>query len=102
MYSFSLQRRQWLHRMLFGSGLLGLRVIASGIPRTALARPETLLALSDEQAKAAISATENAQFLILSASDQGEPFNCNVPGLYDDANFKHPTADAMSATSFQR
>ncbi len=101
MAHFEHLRRRWLKHLLFGSGLLGLRSIASGIPAYVLQNPEAYAqGLTDESARAAQKAATNAQFLVPSASDSGEPMNGNVPGMYLDPNFLHPTAPAMAETTF--
>lgn len=104
MDKVSQSRRQWLTNCLFSGGLLGLRAIASGLPIEAIADPQKWLSsLTDEdleqrQNRAALSA--NPQFLVLSASDLGEPMNCNVPGMYEGQGFLHPTADTMAQVDF--
>ena len=96
-----LNRRQFLTQALFGSGLLGLRAVVSGLPPLALAHPEAFVAsLSPEAVRRKLAAAATPQYLILSTSDAGEPLNCNVPGMYSDPNLKHPTAPSMAATSF--
>ena len=99
----TLTRRDWLASCLFSGGLLGLRSIASGLPVAAIANPQKWLAsISDEAAAAQIRAasTSTPQFLVLSASDSGEPLNCNVPGMYLGQGFLHPTAASMAQTTF--
>jgi hypothetical protein len=103
MKQSSLTRRDWLASCLFSGGLLGLRSIASGLPVAAITNPQKWLAsISDEAAAAQIRAvsTSTPQFLVMSASDSGEPLNCNVPGMYLGQGFLHPTADSMAQTTF--
>lgn len=38
------------------------------------------------------------QFLIIATSDSGEPINVNLPGMYNDPKFVHPTDPTMAAT----
>lgn len=98
MHEFT--RRHWLKSLLFGSNLLGLRALASGIPPWALRTPASILALDDSQVQRALAVDIKPQFLLMSASDQGEPINCNAPGMYENPDFKHPGRDEMAATAF--
>lgn len=104
MHNLADSRRRWLTQMLFSGGLLGLRMAASGLPRAALANPDRYLAsLTDERVEAQLAARTSSatpQFLVMSASDAGEPANCNVPGMYLGQGFYHPTAPSMAQTSF--
>lgn len=100
----SLSRRDWLTTCLFSGGLLGLRAMVSGLPIEAIADPKKWLAsLTDEVIEARLSRAAGlaeSQFLVMSASDSGEPMNCNVPGMYEGQGFLHPTADTMAEVSF--
>ncbi len=99
-YAAMLSRRQWLQGALFGSAMLAFRAMASGIPPSVLLSPRHgLLGLSDEAVQQKIDATR-AQFLVLSASDSGEPINCNVPGTFDDPNILHPSDVSMAPITF--
>jgi hypothetical protein len=66
-----LTRRLLLRSALFGSGLLGLRSLATGLPKDFL---------SSGIAHAATPTTP--QFLILAAMSSGDPLNANCPGAY--------------------
>ncbi|RYE79860.1 MAG: hypothetical protein EOO74_03045, partial [Myxococcales bacterium] len=70
-----LSRRHALLGGLFGSGMIGLRALATGLPASFLLHPR--LALADDP-----PATD-PQFLIVSTSGSGDSINCNVPGTYD-------------------
>lgn len=92
-------RRNWLTSCLFSGGFLGLRAIASGLPVAAIVDPKRWLnSLSDEtiEQQSRAAAVASPQFLVLAGSDQGEPLNCNVPGMYEGQGFYHPTADTMA------
>ena len=85
-------RRQALMAFLLGSGMLGLRSLASGLPTAILANPRRAFA----QQSACDSA--DAQYLILSTSSDGDPVNANVPGMYVDPNIVHPLGASMQPT----
>ena len=86
-----LSRRKLLLDTLFGAGWLGLRSLATGIPLAILANPR----------KAAAQATgcpsnPNAQYILLSSSEAGDPLNANVPGMYLIPDIAHPPDVAMA------
>ncbi|MFZ5892460.1 MAG: DUF1501 domain-containing protein [Myxococcota bacterium] len=93
-----MQRREALLAGLFGSGYVGLRALATGLPAWFLANPRLANAQSLE---CAINAKENLQYLIVSASSQGDPLNCNVPGTYEAPEIIHPLQPEMAATPVQ-
>ena len=93
-----LKRRDALVAGLFGSGLLGLRAIATGLPAWYIANPRTATA---QDLSCAVENLDNAQFLIVSANFNGDPINCNCPGTYEDPAAVHPTQDAMLPTAVQ-
>ena len=72
-----LTRREALLGTLFGTGWIGLRSLATGLPISFLLDPRA--------AVAATAAAGAAQFLVLSTSGAGDPMGCNVPGMYPDA-----------------
>jgi len=80
----SITRREALLHGLFGTGLWGLRSLATGLPIAFLQNPARADTCS-------IDATK-AQFLIMSTSSSGDPANCNMPGTYDFADIAHPPA----------
>ncbi len=87
-----LTRRRMMLESLFGAGLLGLRALATGIPAAVLANPrkanaDTLALLNP-----------NAQYLVFSSSDSGDPLNANVPGMYDYPDISHSQDISMAPT----
>ncbi|HEY3253601.1 MAG TPA: hypothetical protein VGJ91_06620, partial [Polyangiaceae bacterium] len=88
-------RRQALLSALFGSGMVGLRALASGLPASFLLNPRR--ALADMPAAGCPDASK-AQFIIFNTSGQGDPINANVPGTYDDPNVVHSADPSMAPT----
>jgi hypothetical protein len=93
-----LNRRQLLLSALAGTGLVGLRAMATGLPISFLLNPKS--------ARADGACAAGAQFLILSMSASGDALNCNVPGTYDlpstfaagSVNHSDPVDMSMAAT----
>src|SRR5689334_19599102 len=93
-------RRQLLLGALAGSGLVGLRALATGLPISFLLDPKSA------RAGGACVSTAGAQFLILSMSASGDALNINVPGTYDlpasfpagSINHSDPADASMAAT----
>ena len=75
-------RRNALLTVLFGTGCIGLRALATGLPAWFLMNPRQ--ATADDLA-CAINAEENLQYLIVSVSSNGDPLSCNCPGTYEGA-----------------
>jgi hypothetical protein len=88
-------RRQALLSTLFGTGMVGLRALATGLPATFLLNPRR--ALADMPASGCPDPTK-AQFIIFNTSGLGDPINANVPGTYDDPNVVHSADPTMAAT----
>jgi hypothetical protein len=88
-----LNRRQALLSTLFGSGYVGLRALATGLPPALLLNPRRALAQSMTPSCAEAS---KAQFIILTTSGQGDPINASVPGTYEDPNIVHSVDPAMA------
>ena len=88
-------RRQALLSTLFGTGMLGLRALATGLPASLLLNPRR--ALADLPASGCPDPSK-AQFIIFNTSGQGDPINANVPGTYDDPMVVHSADPAMAAT----
>lgn len=88
-------RREAVASTLFGTGVLGLRALATGLPASFLLNPRRALAAAPEPA---CGAAAKAQFIILNTSGAGDPINANVPGTYDDPNIAHSLDPAMAAT----
>jgi len=95
-------RREALLTGLFGSGMLGLRALATGLPAKLLLNPRK--ALADMTTNACGIPTGAAQYVIFATSGQGDPMGCNVPGTYltDNPNLTgivHPADPTMVETS---
>ncbi len=84
-------RRHALRSFLYGSGLIGLRSLATGLPASFLLNPRRALATI-----AACNTAAKAQYVILSTSSFGDPINTNVPGMYDDPLISHPMDPRMA------
>ena len=87
-------RRQAILSSLFGAGSIGLRALATGLPAALLINPRRALA---DGAGPACGSSSTPQFVIFSTSSQGDPLNCNAPGMYDDARILHPKDPSMAA-----
>jgi hypothetical protein len=86
-------RRSLLKKTVFGSGALGLRALATGLPVGFLSRP------LDVRAEDFTCTDKNrAQYLIVACSSAGDPMNCNVPGTYDFPDIAHSPDPRMAAT----
>jgi Protein of unknown function (DUF1501) len=92
----NLNRRKLLMRGLFGTGYLGLRALATGLPAWFLLNPRA----HAQTLECALSNVGRAQFLVVSASSAGCPINCNIPGTYDQPAIIHPTQAEFAATQF--
>ncbi len=64
-------RRDLLSKTLFGTGALGLRALATGVPAWVFTRP--VQAWAQEAAAGACPDKSKAQYLILSTSGAGDP-----------------------------
>jgi hypothetical protein len=95
-----ISRRSAVLSTLFGTGMIGLRSLATGLPASLLLNPRR--ALADMPA-----ANPKAQYVIFQTSDGGDPWNANVPGMYDDlaggstgtSGIAHSSDPMMAATS---
>jgi hypothetical protein len=93
------KRRDILHKVLFGTGYVGLRALATGLPLSVLTRPLTAWAQSAADAAAGQCLDKDkAQYLIVSTSSNGDPVNANVPGTYDFPDIAHAADPKMAAT----
>lgn len=90
-----LNRRDAITAALFGSGYLGLRAIATGLPLWYLADPKKATA---QDLQCAVEAKEKMQYLVVACSSNGDPINCNCPGTYEDATAVHPDQAEMART----
>jgi len=88
-----LKRRDALLTALFGTGGVGLRALATGLPAWFIANPRSA---SAQALECAIMAKEKLQYLVLSTSSAGDPMNCNVPGTYEAPAIIHPTQATMA------
>ena len=93
--STRITRRDGLLTALFGTGYIGLRALATGLPTWYLLNPRRATA---QDLTCAINAKQNLQYLILSASSMGDPLNCNCPGTYEATDIVHPTQTEVEAT----
>jgi hypothetical protein len=87
-------RRNALLSTLFGTGLVGLRALATGLPASFLLDPRRALA----SAPPPCGSKDKAQFIIFNTSGQGDPINASVPGTYDDPMIVHSPDPAMAPT----
>ncbi len=88
-------RRQALLSTLFGTGMIGLRALATGLPASLLINPRRALA---DMPASGCPDTSKAQFIIFNTSGQGDPINANVPGTYDDPKIAHSADPSMAST----
>src|SRR5439155_19147090 len=87
-------RRNALLSTLFGTGLVGLRALATGLPASFLLDPRRALAAAPPPC----GAKDKAQFIIFNTSGAGDPINASVPGTYEDAMIVHSSDAAMAPT----
>lgn len=100
----AVSRRQLIARTLFGSSLLGLRSLASGLPAALLSLAWSRRAGADvAQPAAELSCGDRAtaQYLIFSTSIDGDPVNVNAPGTYELPAITHPADPQMAPTRLQ-
>ena len=90
----SISRRQAILTTLFGTGAIGLRALATGLPASLLLSPRRALADMPLTCKDA----SKAQFVILSTSGNGDPINASVPGTYEDPAIVHSPDPGMAPT----
>jgi hypothetical protein len=86
-------RRDAILSTLFGTGLVGLRALATGLPASFLLNPRRALA---DNSMPTCASKDKAQFIILNTSGQGDPINASVPGTYDDPNIVHSSDPTMA------
>lgn len=109
MSSKGLSRRVLL-RGLFGTGYVGLGALASGLPQNITAWLAGLTGVPSAHAETANAATPAAdaacsdraaaQYVIFSASVDGDPVNTNAPGTYDVPGIVHPQDPQMAPVRF--
>jgi hypothetical protein len=91
-------RRQAIMSTLFGTGYVGLRALATGLPPSFLLAPRRALAQGMGTPACGASANAKAQFIIFNTSGGGDPINASVPGTYDDSKIVHSLDASMMAT----
>jgi hypothetical protein len=84
-------RRNILLSTLFGTGLVGLRALATGIPTSILLNPRRALADG-------CPSSVKPQYVIITTSGGGDPINANVPGSYGITNLYNCPDATMAAT----
>jgi hypothetical protein len=87
-------RREGLLAGLFGTGYVGLRALATGLPSWYLLNPNRATA---QDLTCAINAKANLQYLVMSTSSNGDPLNCNCPGTYEATDIIHPQQTEVEA-----
>jgi len=87
----AVSRREVLLSTLFGTGYLGLRALATGLPASLLLGPRRAMAAP------MCVAPDKAQFIILSTCGSGDPINASVPGTYEDPKIVHSPDPALGA-----
>jgi hypothetical protein len=90
-----ISRRQAIASTLFGTGYVGLRALATGLPLSFLLNPRRALA---DATLPTCGMPDKAQFIILNTSGAGDPINASVPGTYDDPLIAHSLDPAMAPT----
>ncbi len=86
-------RRDLMMKTLFGTGGLGIKALATGLPVSFLMKP-----LQARAAQMACVDKNKAQYLIVSSSSSGDPLNANVPGTYDFPDIAHADDPRMAPT----
>jgi len=89
-------RRHAILSTLFGTGLVGLRALATGLPASFLLNPRRALA---DNPVPPCPVMDKAQFIIFNTSGAGDPINASAPGTYDDPMIVHSADPAMAPTS---
>jgi hypothetical protein len=90
-----LTRRHALLSTLFGTGYVGLRALATGLPAAFLLNPRRALAANPAPA---CGDQSKAQYFIFNTCGSGDPINANVPGMYDDPTIVHSADPTMAPT----
>jgi len=81
-------RRNVIRGALLGAGAVGLRSLVTGLPRS----------FFETGGVAHAAGPEEANFLIVSNSQQGDPLNANVPGTYI-TGVDHSSSDLLAETA---
>jgi hypothetical protein len=98
MSTHRMTRRETLLHALFGSGLIGLRALATGLPIWYLLDPRRA---SADTCNVSATTASTLQYLIVSTSSNGDPINCNCPGTYELTDIIHPQQAEVAATQIQ-
>jgi hypothetical protein len=93
-----INRRDALLALLFGSGLVGLRALATGLPAWFVLNPRNA---SAADLQCALAAIDKLQYLIVSTSSMGDPLGNNCPGTYDVPAAIHPEQPEMVQVQLQ-
>jgi hypothetical protein len=88
-------RRQALLSTLFGTGYVGLRALATGLPAAFLLNPRRALAANPAPA---CGMAARAQYFVFNTLGSGDPINASVPGTYDDPKIVHSADPSMAPT----
>jgi hypothetical protein len=88
-------RRQTLLSLLFGTGLIGLRSLVTGLPAGFFLSPRRALGAATP---ASCAAKDKAQFIVFFTSGNGDPVNSSVPGTYVDPLIVHSADPSMAPT----
>jgi hypothetical protein len=90
-----ISRRTALLSTLFGTGYVGLRALATGLPAWFLLNPRRALA---SPAMPMCASQPKAQYIVFNTSGSGDPINANVPGAYENATITHSADPSMTPT----
>ena len=90
-----ISRRTALLSTLFGTGYVGLRALATGLPAWFLLNPRKALA---SPAMPMCTSQAKAQYIVFNTSGSGDPINANVPGAYENAMITHSADPSMAPT----
>jgi hypothetical protein len=91
-----LKRRDALLTGLFGTGYIGLRALATGLPAWYLLNPRQATA---QMLQCQLANQADAQYLIVSTNFNGDPINCNCPGTYENTAAIHPNDPEVEKTT---
>jgi hypothetical protein len=87
-----ISRRDALFFTLFGAGYVGLRSLATGLPASFLANPRRAFA---KRSVPECGGENEAQFVVMSTSGDGDSINTSVPGTYEDPLIVHAKDASM-------
>jgi hypothetical protein len=90
-----ISRRDALYFTLFGAGYVGLRSLATGLPISLLADARKAFARRSVPGR---ERRDEAQFVIMSTSGDGDSINTSVPGTFEDPLIVHAQDPSMAPT----